>query len=220
MASKVTPKQPPAGRSPPTISPPLVSSASDALPYGRRAQQLLESLGRADWLPAYDEESLRVIAEECQELKANYDELLSSEDGEEPKVKATLTILQEGIYRNKRCALVYLHHRLSKIEELWWKTGSPTLGKEYSSKLSKAEIEHYDKFQKLMTKTKEAIDMDLSSNVVPPQDLLVEVRVLKDEGEVVLQSGARVLLQKNSTHFLRRSDVEHLILQNILEQVS
>jgi GINS complex subunit 1 len=63
------------------------------------------------------------------------------------------------------------------------------------------------------------MDMDLTAHLQPPHDLFVEVRALQDAGEIVLQSGTRLFITKNTTHFLRRTDVEHLIRQNILEQV-
>ena len=51
---------------------------------------------------------------------------------------------------------------------------------------------------------------------IPPKDPFIEVRVLKDYGEITTDSGT-VNLQKNTVHFLRRSDVELLIRQGVLE---
>lgn len=52
----------------------------------------------------------------------------------------------------------------------------------------------------------------------PPKDLYVEVRVLRDCGEIMTESGI-VNLEANSTHFLRRVDVEQFIRQGLLEQI-
>lgn len=52
----------------------------------------------------------------------------------------------------------------------------------------------------------------------PPKDLFVEVRVLRDCGEIMTENGL-VNLEANSTHFLRRVDVEQLIRQGLLEQI-
>lgn len=52
----------------------------------------------------------------------------------------------------------------------------------------------------------------------PPKDLYVEVRVMKDCGEIVTATGT-VHLEMNTTHFLPRSDVEHLIRQGFLRQI-
>lgn len=46
----------------------------------------------------------------------------------------------------------------------------------------------------------------------------MEVRVLRDCGEIMTESGI-VNLEVNSTHFLRRVDVEQLIRQGLLEQI-
>ena len=47
---------------------------------------------------------------------------------------------------------------------------------------------------------------------------MIEVRVLKDCGEILTESGP-VVLQKNTYHYLRRTDIEHLIRQNFVEHV-
>lgn len=47
---------------------------------------------------------------------------------------------------------------------------------------------------------------------------MIEVRVLKDCGEIVTDSGP-VNLQQNTYHYLKRSDVEHLIQQNYVEEI-
>ena len=53
----------------------------------------------------------------------------------------------------------------------------------------------------------------------PPKELHIEVRVKEDCGEIFTDTGV-VSLKKNTTHFLRRSDVEHLIRQDVLEQIN
>jgi len=52
----------------------------------------------------------------------------------------------------------------------------------------------------------------------PPKNLYIEVRVLEDCGEILTESGS-INLERNTTHFLRRSDVEHLVRQGMLEEV-
>ena len=60
---------------------------------------------------------------------------------------------------------------------------------------------------------------DLSSCLAPPKELNVTVRVLKDAGEVVLDSGGVINLTKGTTHFVRRGDVEALIREGVVEQI-
>ena len=53
----------------------------------------------------------------------------------------------------------------------------------------------------------------------PPKDLYIEVRVVVDCGEIMTDTGS-VNLEAGTVHFLRRSDVEHLIRQGMLEQMA
>ena len=45
------------------------------------------------------------------------------------------------------------------------------------------------------------------------------VRVLKDAGEILVENGM-LRLVKGGTHFLRRTDVEDLVRQGIVEHIS
>ena len=55
-----------------------------------------------------------------------------------------------------------------------------------------------------------------SEALEPPRDLYVEVRVLKECGEIVTERGP-VTLDLGSTHYLKRADVENLIRLGHLE---
>ena len=57
-----------------------------------------------------------------------------------------------------------------------------------------------------------------SQAVTPPKELCVEVRVVEDCGEIMTDNG-EVHLERGTTHFLRRADVEHLIRQGKLQQL-
>ena len=62
-------------------------------------------------------------------------------------------------------------------------------------------------------------NIDLTVDFNPPKDLFLEVRINKDYGTVVLPESGEVLLQKNTTHLLRRSDVDNLIKRGIMAEV-
>jgi GINS complex subunit 1 len=78
-------------------------------------------------------------------------------------------------------------------------------------------------------------DVELGGNLEPPRDLYVEVRVLKDAGEIQTEYGYlgpptipfwgtdimfRVLtLTKNSQLYVRQADVERLIQQGYLQKI-
>ncbi|KAJ3083371.1 DNA replication protein psf1 [Rhizoclosmatium hyalinum] len=63
------------------------------------------------------------------------------------------------------------------------------------------------------------LDIDLSAPLVPPKDLYVDVRVVKEIGEVVADSGTVLKLMKGEQHYVRRSDVEKFITLGYLVQV-
>ena len=60
--------------------------------------------------------------------------------------------------------------------------------------------------------------MDITSDLSPPKQLMVEVRVLVDCGEIMTETGS-VNLSKGTQHSLRRTEVEHLVRQGLLEEL-
>lgn len=61
-------------------------------------------------------------------------------------------------------------------------------------------------------------DIDLTGSLVPPRDLFVDVRVLKDAGEIQTEYGV-LNLTKNSQLHVRLGDVERLIGLGFVERV-
>jgi GINS complex subunit 1 len=61
--------------------------------------------------------------------------------------------------------------------------------------------------------------LDLTVDLTPPKELFVEVRIKKDYGSIMLPESGEVHLQKNTTHLLRRSEVDHLIKQGIVAEI-
>jgi hypothetical protein len=108
----------------------------------------------------------------------------------------------------------------------------------YHLSLSRQEIQLFHAYDQILGDYMDDIDLDLSAvsflhiylsfwmtfffwmdqDANPPKSLYVEVRVLEDCGEVMTENGL-VNLEMNSTHFVRRADVESLILQGFLQQV-
>ena len=71
----------------------------------------------------------------------------------------------------------------------------------------------------MLSAYQEVIDVDLTANLEPPKDLMIEIRVLVNCGEIITENGP-VSLDGGSTHYLRRSDVEHLIRLGKVEMFS
>ncbi|WVW85370.1 DNA replication complex GINS protein PSF1 [Kwoniella bestiolae CBS 10118] len=88
--------------------------------------------------------------------------------------------------------------------------------------LSPQEIDFLRGYNNLMLDYKsDFLDvLDLTSSIDrPPSELMVDVRVLRDAGEVILESGERLDFRKGERFRLNRSGVERLIVQGYLEEV-
>ncbi|GAA5946819.1 hypothetical protein JCM3765_002029 [Sporobolomyces pararoseus] len=88
------------------------------------------------------------------------------------------------------------------------------------------EIEDYmeeevdDEDEEEPTQLMDAVDLfGGGTNISPPKDLMVDVRVIKDMGEVELLSGNRINLEKGKQYFLPREDVEAMVVSGAVELV-
>ncbi|KAG7151546.1 DNA replication complex GINS protein PSF1 like [Verticillium longisporum] len=115
--------------------------------------------------------------------------------------------------RNKRCLLAYHRTRSDKLEELVWKDadgpaggsgggGGPgakvSSGDGSTSSLSPQEEEYVRSYGDLLAAYKgQWTDIDLTGSLEPPRDLFIDVRVLKDAGEIQTEYGS-ITLTKNT----------------------
>ncbi|BGP42732.1 DNA replication protein psf1 [Rhodotorula kratochvilovae] len=66
----------------------------------------------------------------------------------------------------------------------------------------------------------EAVDLLAGgTNLAPPKELMVDVRVVRDVGEVELLSGNRINLKKGAQYHLAREDVESMIVAGDVEVI-
>lgn len=112
--------------------------------------------------------------------------------------------------RNKRCLLAYHRTRTDKLEEMVWngsdiadlaaqperapdgQSAGPDLGsgEGNSSSLSPEEEEYVRQYSDLLAAYKgQWTDIDLTGSLEPPRDLFIDVRVLKDAGEIQTEYG-------------------------------
>lgn len=140
--------------------------------------------------------------------------------------------------RNKRCLLAYHRVRSEKLEEMYW-SGKDVLDQEQQagrqgngegsgiaseaglqSSLSPEEEEYVRQYEDMLAGYKgQWTDIDLTGSLEPPRDLFIDVRVLKDAGEIQTEYGA-ITLTKNSQFYVRQGDVERLIAQGYLQKLS
>ena len=202
--------------------------------YGQRGRELLLDLKRSDWLPPYNEEGVRAT---LQEISLHFDELSDQVDaansaaaraaggdkgssGSIPMESRPAMILHDAaIRRNKRCLLAYHAYRMDKLRALRWET-SAALPPHVRSLLSEAEVDFFTEYDRLVSRHCTAIDLDLNSDLTPPEEDLVQVRVVRSGlGRIATEHGGSVELDLGTTHYLPRGDVEHLIRQGALQQL-
>ena len=149
-----------------------------------------------------------------------------------------------AIHQNKRCLLAYIVNRMERVTELYWSpspsfsplptsssstssssssssSSSDPTSTDSRSNLSRAELEFSKGYSRLIANYKSHyIDIDFDATQVPPKELFIEVRVLEDCGELGTEDGNFIVLTKDSQHYLKRTDVEHLIKQGLLQHIS
>lgn len=134
-------------------------------------------------------------------------------------VKVSIAYFLNCQNRNQRYLLCYIVHRLSKLRRLRWETGSTVVpDKIQQDTISTRENEYFMEYNKCLSEYFDNIGFDLTLDLQPPKELLIEVRVLESCGEIMTEKGP-VVLDQFSTHFLRRSDVEHFIRQGYVQHV-
>lgn len=169
-------------------------------------------------------QSISAVAEQHGQLSLSQDRSLV----------CNLTVQHLAARRNKRCLLAYLSTRVGGIKERWWDAGgglayllgTQTTGDaeapDLRSALSPQELDFLRGYNNLMLDYKsDFLDvLDLSAGIEkPPGEFMVDVRVLKDAGEVILEGGERIDFRKGERFRLARSQVERLIVQGFLEEV-
>ncbi|KAI1345102.1 DNA replication complex GINS protein PSF1 [Xylariaceae sp. FL0016] len=197
-------------------------------------------------LPPYQTEVVRAVTREVRDLDKDVADLLEPFQGsfnpaEDQATACTLLVNHLSMRRNKRCLLAYHRTRTDRLEELVWKGydvvdlagqqvkdgpagvngGSNVQNVDAAtSSLSPQEEDYVRQYSDLLAAYKgQWTDIDLTGSLEPPRDLFIDVRVLKDAGEIQTEYGA-ITLTKNSQFYVRQGDVERLIAQGYLQKLS
>lgn len=156
---------------------------------------------------------VRAVTREVRDLDKESSNILQSYTGgsfdpsADPATACTLLVDHLCMRRNKRCLLAYHRTRTDKLEEMVW-NGSDILdlaaqqqdgqnaaanlsnGEGSSSSLSPEEEEYVRQYSDLLAAYKgQWTDIDLTGSLEPPRDLFIDVRVLKDAGEIQTEYG-------------------------------
>ncbi|GMM32740.1 DNA replication protein [Saccharomycopsis crataegensis] len=195
--------------------------------YGDLANKLILEAKRSknlEILPLYKEETIRSIVKETKTLQNQLDNLDAGNNNNtlestQDDVNKNVQIFVNHLImrRNKRVLLAYQRQRADKLDKITWDNVEPQ--GELLENLNFAESEYLEKYNELVTNYKNEIpDIDLSGSLDPPSDVFIDVRVLKDAGEIQTEYGV-FNLTKDSQFFVRHSDVERLILQGYLKKL-
>ncbi|ODV82090.1 DNA replication complex GINS protein PSF1 [Suhomyces tanzawaensis NRRL Y-17324] len=214
--------------------------------YGDLANKLILDAKRTtnlSALPLYQGDLVKDIIKEIQDLNKDAEFLEEQTDDGDEQLKINqcqLFVTHLSMRRNKRCLLAYERLRAEKVAEFAWLNidpiGDPNATKSHTTiadnyiysnyttqlsldNLNHAEEEYFKAYQDLMLEYKSAFaDIDLSGDLEPPTNIFIDVRVLKDGGEVQTEYGSFNLI-KDSQFYVRKSDVERLIQQGYLEEL-
>ncbi|KAF2761763.1 GINS complex, Psf1 component [Pseudovirgaria hyperparasitica] len=214
--------------------------------YGELGNKLAQHAKRTQslaHLPPYQTDIVRAVTREVRDLDKDVSNILEPFAGSfnpatEPATACALLVNHLCMRRDKRCLLAYHRVRSDKLEEMCWSgidalersqqqnptsgsgEGSGNDGAGNSSSLSPEEEEYVRQYSDLLAAYKgQYTDVDLTGSLQPPRDLFIDVRVLKDAGEIQTEYGA-ITLTKNSQFYVRQSDVERLIAQGYLQRLS
>ncbi|KAL1924902.1 uncharacterized protein VTP21DRAFT_4556 [Calcarisporiella thermophila] len=209
--------------------------------YGEEATKLIRETKRnqhAEYLLPYDHDRVRSV---CRENRSLYEEAhqiigklkviqkqLQTQDEHDPQVNlahyngqlCSIMIHKLAINRNKRCLMAYHHHRVNRLRELAWKLGRlPTMDTN-TTVTSRVEDEFFARYMELVHRYKTRYaEVDLTASLLPPKNLFIEVRALRDCGEIQTENGV-LNVTRGSQFFARRTDVERLITQGYLKHIA
>ncbi|RMZ88821.1 hypothetical protein DV736_g3947, partial [Chaetothyriales sp. CBS 134916] len=188
-------------------------------------------------LPPYQTELVRAVTREVRDLDRDVTRILEPFNGsfnhhEDQATACALLVDHLAMRRNKRCLLAYHRVRAEKVEAMAWE-GKDVLEQQHQqqqqqgeqnasagqSSLSPEEEEYFRQYSDLLASFKgQWTDIDLTGSLEPPRDLFIDVRVLKDAGEIQTEYGT-INLTKNSQFYVRQADVERLIAQGFLQKL-
>jgi len=182
--------------------------------YGDHAAKLANEAKRSqnlESLALFQDELVRSIVKETKDLERQR-EILDEIQSDDRAEKAQVFVTHLCMRRNKRCLLAYERLRVEKLDQLAWENAEPEL-------TNHNEIEYFKNYSDLLIDYKSAFpEVDLSGSLDPPKDVFIDVRVIKDAGEIQTEYGV-FNLTKDSQFFVRKADVERLIQQGYLQKI-
>lgn len=162
---------------------------------------------------------MRAISKEIREINNELEEIMSRGSfSEYTQESVAAFVLHLCMHRNKKCLLAYQQIRANKIMDMVWNEVDPH-DSQRTTNLNQNELEYMKAYNDVLVDYKgEWTEIDLTGSLDPPRDLFIDVRVLKDAGEIQTEYGV-FNLTKNSQFFARQTDVQRLIQQGYLQKI-
>lgn len=105
------------------------------------------------------------------------------------QLTCAMVVLRLCLLRNKRCLIAYQKLRADAIDKLAWAEADPQDPK-ITYNMAPAEQAYFQNYSDLVVTLKGAYsEIDITGSLEPPKDLFVDVRVLKDAGEIQTEYG-------------------------------
>jgi len=185
-----------------------------------KALEIIREAARSgDNLGPYQEDKVRAVLDEMKTLFEKNQRDIEINQAITPAVHLRHAALE----RNKRCLMAYVYKRAEKVREMRWQFGA-VLPSDIKANLSEAEATFFRRYNKdlagYMRAAGDGAGVDLLTDLRPPKSLFVEVRCVKDYGELETDDGRVVVLKKNTQLYLPRAVCEPLIRQGILVHVA
>ncbi|CAN8009056.1 unnamed protein product [Ixodes pacificus] len=189
-----------------------------------KALELVKEIKRSpNHLQPLKEEAMREILKDMHFLFAENQRDVESSANTDVELHTTVHVRHVALTQMKRCLLAYLFHRLQCIKEMRWSFGS-VLSPDLKASMSEQEQQWFQRYSSnladYMSSIGGGVGLDLMKYRNPPKSLYIQVRCLEDYGDFETEDGTCIVLTKNSTHFLERSQCEKLIHQGILQHVT
>lgn len=130
-------------------------------------------------------------------------------------------VYHTAILRNKRLLMAYVKRRIDILRELRWTHG--VLPEQVKSNLTPQEQHFFKEYSKLLSKymrsaTMGGVGLDLTADPEPPTDPYIQVRVMKDYGEVTFSSGS-VTLREGLSLWLLREEAHTFLQEGVISPV-
>ncbi|KAI8078366.1 hypothetical protein BDF21DRAFT_43329 [Thamnidium elegans] len=197
---------------------------------GESAYKLAKEAKRTSdlFVSPYNDELIQTICREIRLLHNKAKEIVNymKSHGSSPDASnmSQVMLYHLAVKRNKRVLFAYHRQRINKLKEISWNVGLQSkFQREIKASLGPTEQKFLDEYADMVNIYKQSfIEIDLGGNggagLEPPVDLFIEVRVVRDAGEISTEYGV-LNLSKGNQFYVRRTDVESLIKAGYLIHV-